>query len=387
MTVRMQPRPELSPGQARSLAAGLGTDVDIAAVTKRYGNVAALESVGLSIRAGEFLTLLGPSGSGKSTLLMLLSGFEQPDSGSITINGRAMNKVPANRRDQGIVFQKYALFPHMTVRENVAYPLQLRGVAAKEIALRVENTLERVRMPGFGARFPHELSGGQQQRVALARAIVHAPPLLLMDESLSALDRNLRAQMQLELIDLHRELGTTIIYVTHDQGEALTMSDRVAVLREGRLVQLSTPHQLYHSPENRFVAQFTGDANLLSCRLRSASSTQAAVVTDAGRTVLIPTTRQWPVDAELTIVARPEVLRLQRACDGSVEPGDENDGLQFAGSIERIVFFGSYHRYEIRTQTGLLIATRSGIGRDDPLVEGDAVTVTIDPRDVWLVGE
>ncbi|MFT3975769.1 MAG: ABC transporter ATP-binding protein [Sphingomonas bacterium] len=353
--------------------------MEINAATKRYGDVVALDAVDLSIRAGEFLTLLGPSGSGKSTLLMLLAGFESPDSGEVVINGRVMNRVPANRRDQGIVFQRYALFPHLTVSQNLAYPLQLRGVPRAEIAIRVGEALERVRMEAFGARFPNEMSGGQQQRVALARAIVHSPPMLLMDESLSALDRNLRTQMQLELVDLHRDLGTTIVYVTHDQGEALTMSDRVAVLRDGRLVQLSTPHDLYTAPENRFVAQFTGDANLLPAEVRSQSGADVALVDDGGREWRVPSARQWATGERVTIVARPESLTLLRHDDG----GDA-DALRMAGSVERIVFFGSYYRYEIRTGAGVLIATRSG-GGANPFREGEAVTVSIDARNVSLI--
>lgn len=366
---------------------GIGANVEIVRATKRYGDVTALRSVDLSIRAGEFLTLLGPSGSGKSTLLMLLAGFESPDDGEILINGRVMNRVPANRRDQGIVFQRYALFPHLTVRANVAYPLQLRGVPKREIAVRVDEALERVRMDGFGARFPHEMSGGQQQRVALARAIVHSPPMLLMDESLSALDRNLRAQMQLELVDLHRDLGTTIVYVTHDQGEALTMSDRVAVLRDGQLVQLSTPYDLYASPLNRFVALFTGDANLLPARVRSIATGNASVVDESGLFWTIPTARPWAAGEQAVIVVRPEAVELHRPDKLASADRSDGDRVHLAGIIERIVFFGSYYRFELRTGAGRLIAIRSGGRRDNPFREGESVTLLVHARDVSLVAD
>ena len=196
------------------------------------------------MQPGEFLTLLGPSGSGKSTVLMLLAGFVEPSAGEIRVDGRDLSRVPANRRNQGVVFQNYALFPHMTVGENLAYPLAARGIAGREREAQIARAVEWVRMPELLDRYPHQLSGGQQQRVAVARAIVFQPPLLLMDELLSALDRNLREEMQYELKALHRQLQTTIIFVTHDQGEALTMSDRVAVLQAGRLVQLGRPREI-----------------------------------------------------------------------------------------------------------------------------------------------
>jgi len=237
-----------------------GAAVEFREVTKKYGEVAAVSSLDLTIEPGEFLTLLGPSGSGKSTLLMLLAGFEYPTSGSIKVAGRDLNRVPPHRRDQGVVFQSYALFPHMTVRQNLAYPLDARGVADKDKKQMIGSALEKVRMSNFTDRFPSQLSGGQQQRIALARAIVSSPPLLLMDESLSALDRNLREEMQIELKILHEELATTIVYVTHDQGEALTMSDRIAVLHNGALVQLGRPKEIYDDPANGFVARFIGES-------------------------------------------------------------------------------------------------------------------------------
>ncbi len=240
-----------------------GQPVAVEGLTKRFGSVTALDNVSFAVQPGEFLALLGPSGSGKSTILMSIAGFEQPDAGTIAIGGRVINHLPPHRRNIGLVFQRYALFPHLTVAENLAYPLHRRGVPGVEIARRVEEALALVRLEGLGARGVDALSGGQQQRVALARAVIFRPTLLLMDEPLSALDRKLRQHMQIELKLLHRRLGTTIILVTHDQEEALSMADRVALLDHGRLRQIGTPAALYRSPADAFVADFIGRTNFL----------------------------------------------------------------------------------------------------------------------------
>jgi putative spermidine/putrescine transport system ATP-binding protein len=234
--------------------------ITIRELTKRYGKAHALDHVDVDIRSGEFLTLLGPSGSGKTTLLTVLAGFTRPDSGSVRFGDVEMICTPPHKRDVGMVFQNYALFPHMSVAGNVAFPLKLRGVSREETARRVDQALETVRLGGFGARGIDQLSGGQRQRVALARAIVFEPRILLMDEPLSALDKQLREHMQIELRQLHDKLGMTTVYVTHDQREALTMSDRIAVISSGRIVQLDTPRALYERPVNRFVAEFIGES-------------------------------------------------------------------------------------------------------------------------------
>ena len=253
-----------------------GASVEIDAISKRYGGVAALDRVSLSVREGEFLALLGPSGSGKSTMLMALAGFETPDSGSISVGGRHIDKLPPHQRDIGMVFQRYALFPHMSVHENVAYPLHRRGVKSAEIQRRVRDALALVKLEGFAARAVDQLSGGQQQRVALARALIFRPAVLLMDEPMSALDRKLREQMQMELKQLHRQVGTTIILVTHDQEEALSMADRVALLHNGRLRQLDTPQRMYRHPADAFVADFIGRTNFLPIATTGTSGTLAA---------------------------------------------------------------------------------------------------------------
>jgi putative spermidine/putrescine transport system ATP-binding protein len=269
-----------------------GTDpsfVRFAGVQKTYDGVSlVVKQLDLDIARGEFLTLLGPSGSGKTTCLMMLAGFETATSGQIYLDGRPINDVPPYRRDIGMVFQNYALFPHMTVGENLAFPLEVRKLAKAEIEARVARALEMVRLGAFAQRRPAQLSGGQQQRVALARALVFEPKLVLMDEPLGALDKQLRESMQYEIKHLHERLGITVVYVTHDQGEALTMSDRVAVFNEGRIQQLAAPAQLYEAPANAFVARFIGENNRLQGRVRGLDGPHCAVEVDGALC------RRWP---------------------------------------------------------------------------------------------
>jgi len=242
--------------------------ITVRGVVKTYGNTTALDRVDLDVASGEFMTLLGPSGSGKTTLLMVLAGFIRPDDGSVRFGEREVVRLAPHKRDVGMVFQNYALFPHLDVAANIAYPLKLRRVPAAEAAQRVEAALDMVELGGMGKRRVHELSGGQRQRVALARAIVFEPRIVLMDEPLSALDKQLRDHMQIELRRLHDQLGMTTIYVTHDQREALTMSDRIAVIAGGRVQQVDTPRGLYERPANRFVAEFIGESALLAVDVR-----------------------------------------------------------------------------------------------------------------------
>ncbi|QNP49498.1 ABC transporter ATP-binding protein [Diaphorobacter aerolatus] len=246
-----------------------GGAIEIKNLAKRYGSVRAVDDVSLVVRPGEFLALLGPSGSGKTSILMSIAGFELPDSGSISIDGRDVTYLPANQRNLGMVFQKYTLFPHLSVRDNVAFGLKMRGVAKAERLRLAEQALATVRLEGYGDRMPAQLSGGQQQRVALARAIVYRPKVLLMDEPLSALDKNLREEMQLEIKRLQSQLGITVVFVTHDQGEALTMADRVAILSQGRIQQLDEPKALYERPRTRFVAGFIGETNFMPVEVQS----------------------------------------------------------------------------------------------------------------------
>jgi putative spermidine/putrescine transport system ATP-binding protein len=269
---------------------------------KHYGVVRALDDVELDVRAGEFLTLLGPSGSGKTTLLMVLAGFIRPDQGSLRFGNDEVVRLAPHKRDIGMVFQNYALFPHMDVAGNIAYPLRLRGVSGNALKDRVEKALDTVQLAGYGARRIEELSGGQRQRVALARAIVFEPRIVLMDEPLSALDKQLRERMQIELRRLHEQLGTTTIYVTHDQREALTMSDRIAVIQGGRIQQLDTPRALYERPVNRFVAEFIGESSLLEVEAAGESC-----LCD-GRALRLPCAA--PTDGQALLMLRPERLQV-----------------------------------------------------------------------------
>src|SRR5215813_8139171 len=266
---------------------GADIAVELDGVTKRFGKITALDDVSLLIRRGELITLLGPSGCGKTTLLNLVAGFLMPDSGEIGIDGRRVTDVPAYRREIGIMFQNYALFPHMSVMANVGYGLKMRRLAKPEIARRVGEALALVKLAGLEDRRPRQLSGGQQQRVALARALVIRPKVLLLDEPFSALDRNLRASMQVELKEIQRKLGVTTIFVTHDQSEALSLSDRIAVIADGRIRQLDSPDEIYRHPLDRFVASFIGDANVLRAHLERIDEAVATVALGAAR-VAVP---------------------------------------------------------------------------------------------------
>ena len=277
---------------------------------------AAVEDLSLSVEAGEFLTLLGPSGSGKTTTLMLLAGFEPPTSGQIRLDGKPIQKLPPHQRDMGVVFQSYSLFPHMTVAQNVAFPLSVRKVPAAQQQQRVKAALDKVRLGHLAERRPQQLSGGQQQRVALARALVFEPRVVLMDEPLSALDKQLREEMQLEIRRLHRELGVTMVFVTHDQGEAMTLSDRVAVFNHGRIEQLATPQQLYDAPANSFVAGFVGDNN----RLDGQCAGDGALTLPDGRRLLARAVGHIESGRAATLCVRPEHLRL-------AGPGDDANRL------------------------------------------------------------
>jgi len=278
-------------------------------VTKRFGKTTALDDVSLMVRRGELMTLLGPSGCGKTTLLNLVAGFLTPDSGEIAIAGRRMTDVPAYRREIGIMFQNYALFPHMSVAANVGYGLRMRRIAKAEIARRVGEALALVKLAGLEDRKPRQLSGGQQQRVALARALVIRPQVLLLDEPFSALDRNLRASMQVELKEIQRKLGVTAIFVTHDQSEALSLSDRIAVIADGRIRQLDIPDEIYRHPLDRFVASFIGDANVLRARLERIDGAVATVVLGAARVAVPARTLQGgAVGDPVDLFVRPEGL-------------------------------------------------------------------------------
>jgi spermidine/putrescine ABC transporter ATP-binding subunit len=303
-------------GQGVTPPPARAASIAIEAVSKSYGPVAALRDVSVAVPSGAFLALLGPSGSGKTTLLMGIAGFEPPDRGRILLDGHDLTRVPPHRRGIGMVFQRYALFPHLNVAENVAYALRRRGIGRAERERLVRDSLDLVHLAAYEDRMPGQLSGGQQQRVALARALVYRPPVLLMDEPLGALDRKLREQLQIEIKQLQRRLGTTVVFVTHDQQEALSMADRVALLRDGRVVQAGTPRDLYDEPANSFVADLIGEANVLPGVL-AADGAEIVLRTASGLVL-----RGTPIGAaavpgtEAELVVRPTDVRLCSPGDG-----------------------------------------------------------------------
>jgi putative spermidine/putrescine transport system ATP-binding protein len=321
------------------VAAPSAVHVRFAGVSKRYGTaVQAVRDLDLDVLRGEFLTLLGPSGSGKTTALMMLAGFEEPTAGEIFVDGRRIDNVPPNRRGIGMVFQNYALFPHMTVAENLAFPLEVRRLGKAEVEERVASVLDMVRLPGLGGRRPDQLSGGQQQRIAVARALIFRPTLVLMDEPLGALDKQLREQMQYEIKDIHARLGVTFVYVTHDQTEALTMSDRIAVFDAGTIQQLSDPATLYERPQTRFVAGFIGENNRLDGTVENVDGEHVAVRLASGAMV-----RARPVGkdagkpgAAVVLSLRPERLTLLA--------GGAQAQNTLAATVSQIVYVGDHIR-------------------------------------------
>ena len=363
-----------------SAAAPAGAAIGLADLEKHYDAVGAVLGLSLDIRAGEFITLLGPSGSGKTTTLMMIAGFETPSAGDIAIDGRSVIAMPPHRRNIGMVFQSYALFPHMTVAENIGFSLRQRRVAAVTIRAEVERVLAMVRLPGYGARYPRQLSGGQQQRVALARAVVFHPRVLLMDEPLGALDKQLRESMQLEIRRLHTELGITFVYVTHDQEEALVMSDRIAVMDGGRLEQIGSPEELYDRPNNRFVASFIGESNFLSA-VAVGMENGIAWSDVYGQRIGTAAAAAITPGAALTLAVRPERLAF---ADG---PQDAAARINLLRAVVRdIVFVGETTRYVVEAEGGVTLVmkqlSRAGPRRHAP---GDAVLLRWAIEDTLIV--
>lgn len=338
--------------------------VRLAGLHKSYGSVIAVDDINLEIAAGEFLSLLGPSGSGKTTTLMMIAGFEQPDAGDVEIAGRSVAEVAPHRRELGMVFQHYALFPHMTVLQNVEYPLRMRGVPPKERGQRAREILDLVRLPAdtYGARRPKQLSGGQQQRVALARALVYRPRVLLMDEPLGALDKKLRAEMQLEIRRLHDELKVTVVYVTHDQEEALSMSDRIAVFRDGKIVQVGDPVELYERPRDEFVANFLGESNFFAVRADNVDGRPVWQLPDG---TILPSL-SGPSDKAPAwtgrVAVRPERITFAHEADAIVQ-----------GTVQSRTYLGDHWRFEIGTPVGRIVAHQPGSAPHSALRAGDRV--------------
>ncbi|GIJ23889.1 ABC transporter ATP-binding protein [Micromonospora lutea] len=340
-----------SPAALRTPAEAGGSDsrqLRFTGVTKRYQDFEAVRGFDLDVRGGEFLTLLGPSGSGKTTVLSMVAGFQSPTVGSIHLGGQRLDRLPPERRDIGMVFQSYALFPHMTVQRNVAFPLRMRGIRGAELARRVSHAIDLVQLGAHSHKYPTQLSGGQQQRAALARAIVFEPPVLLMDEPLGALDRRLREAVQFELVNLHRQIASTIIYVTHDQDEALTMSDRIVIMNEGRIEQVGTPREIYASPANAFVATFMGESVEFRGRVERIADGICTLRTADGVHVKGRNGPGLAVGDEAVVVVRPERITLAPAADGTEAAG-------VSGRIAEVLYMGQRSRNTVQIDGGSVL--------------------------------
>ncbi|MGF1631032.1 MAG: ABC transporter ATP-binding protein [Kiloniellaceae bacterium] len=352
--------------------------VELRAVAKQYGNFTAVQPMDLSVEAGAFVTLLGPSGCGKTTTLRMVAGLAQPSAGDILIKGARVNDVPIHKRNLGIVFQNYALFPHKTVFDNVAFGLRYRKVAKAEITRRVGRALDLVQLPQMADRFPNQLSGGQQQRIALARAIVVEPDVLLLDEPLSALDANLREEMRVELKKIQHQLGITTLFVTHDQSEALAMSDKIIVMNQGRIEQQGSPEEVYTRPRSLFVARFLGNANLLDGRVLDCASGHLRIGVAGLGELLAEVDGVAPADGDsLRLVVRAEKLRL----GGAAAP--EADVTSLAGRIETVDYQGQSARYFV-TVGDHSLQVINPIDQS-PFAEGTEVSVQVRARDIVLL--
>lgn len=332
---------------------GIGFDVELRKVFKVFNGDTVVRGVDLSIRRGEFFSILGPSGCGKTTTLRLIAGFETPTAGDVLIRGQSMLNVPPHRRPANTVFQNYALFSHLTVWENVAFGLRIKKCGRAETQERVKEALKLIKMDSFANRFPAQLSGGQQQRVALARALVNRPTVVLLDEPLGALDLKLRKEMQVELSNLHQELGVTFVMVTHDQEEALSLSDRIAVMVEGKVEQTGTPSQIYDRPQTPFVADFIGDTNLFRGKIEGAHPTMLWVITDKGLKIKVqPTdTSGLPLTSGAVVVSvRPEKVNV------SFSPLDEVNC--FEGRLKHVMYLGTHVHYVVRLRSGDQLTVR-----------------------------
>jgi spermidine/putrescine transport system ATP-binding protein len=351
----------------------------IAGVTKRFGGVTAVSEVSFEVPQGAFATLLGPSGCGKTTTLRMIAGFYDPDAGDIYIGDRRVNELPAHRRGTAMVFQDYALFPHMTVRDNVGYGLGVQGVPGPERTKRVDETLAFVGLAGLGGRWPSQLSGGQQQRVAVARALIVRPEILLLDEPLSNLDAKLREQLRWELRELQSRIGMTFVYVTHDQEEALSLSDVVVVMKEGHVEQIGKPWEIYYRPRTSYVADFIGTVNLVPATVAESHDGKAVVAfADQRATVSVPAGLDIGRGAEVRLCIRPEALALRR-------PDAAGDGIVVRGTVARSAFLGDLMRYWVLVEGREWIVDQPDPGAASPF-EGP-VGITVRPERVHLISE
>ncbi len=340
-------------------------------VQKTYdGASLVVRDLNLDIQRGEFLSLLGPSGSGKTTTLMMLAGFESPTAGEICLNGQPITRTPPHKRNFGMVFQNYALFPHMTVAENIAYPLHVRKLPRAELEAKVKRALEMVQMDTMGMRYPAQMSGGQQQRVALARALVFDPQLVLMDEPLGALDKQLREHMQIELKALHRRLGVTFVYVTHDQAEALTMSDRVAVFNDGRIQQIDRVDRLYETPVNRFVANFVGDNAVLQAKVHATNGDTCDVVLPSGERLQGVNVNRAGVGDAVQCSVRPERIELAEAARPNT----------VSGTVMDIIYFGDHLRLRCKLPSEAEVMVKLALGHSAVPTPGHRVHLHAPPQ-------
>jgi spermidine/putrescine transport system ATP-binding protein len=344
-----------------------GDVVELRDVTRTFGDVVAVDHITLGIRQGEFFALLGPSGCGKTTTLRILAGFERPTSGDVYLRGQRVNDVPPYRRDTNLVFQQLALFPHMDVYDNVAFGLRVKGRSAAETGDRVRKALELVELTGLDRRRIHEISGGQQQRVAIARALINEPAVLLLDEPLGSLDLKLRVQMQRELKAMQRRSGTTFVYVTHDQGEALAMADRIAVMQSGRIAQIGAPEQIYSRPATRFVAHFIGDTNIVPVSVRGRSPNGSVMLEGQGLRFEAADADARPGESR-NISLRPEKIRI------TAPTGARPDGQP--GTVADVTFLGPLTRYEVVVGEGVRLVVQTQTESEEHFRTGDAVSVS-----------
>lgn len=353
-----------------------GAEVKIKNIYKNYKDVEVLKDVELNIEKGDFLTILGPSGAGKTTLLKMIAGFENPDSGNISVNGEDISNKPIYKRNIGMLFQNYALFPHMTVKENIAYPLKLRKVKKKELEERVNEILKYIRLEEYAERFPRQLSGGQQQRVALGRSIIFHPTVLLLDEPLGALDKQLRKQMQLEIKRMHEDMKLTTISVTHDQEEALTMSTKVCVMQDGRIIQVDSPEDLYSKPKNVFVATFIGEANIVQTKIER-SSGHVKTVKLFGKEINIIQERLYlEKGMAAKAVIRPEKIHLVQ---------ENYEGLKIGAKAEEVVYAGDILKIKAKADSGDTVELKIFTSMEMKVTSGERIYISFSENDVELL--
>lgn len=356
-----------------------GAALRLEGLTRRYEQAAVVDNLDLAIAPGEFVTLLGASGSGKTTTLMMVAGFTEPSQGRVLINDRDITHLPPAKRDLGVVFQHYTLFPHLSVADNLAFPLEMRGVARRDIKQKVADALALIQLDDKGHRLPRELSGGQQQRVALARALIFSPAALLMDEPLGALDKKLREHMQLEIKRLHVASGSTVVFVTHDQEEALTLSDRIAVMQQGRIAQIDTPHDLYTKPKNRWVAEFIGQSNFIDGQVSAIQQQGYDVRLSSGETACGKGVAHLGVGQSVLAVLRPEHIRIGL-------PGDASAHLPISATIAEMLYLGHTLKLTLVLSDGArLLAQLQNSALEGTLRPGASVRIGWETESLWFI--